>query len=280
MGEYYPTRTELEIMERNVEAIASQIGRGVMLVEYGSGSSVKTRTLLDALDAPVAYVPVDISEEHLRLTAESLHQSYPNTEVVPVVADFTQRFALPKPNKPFSHVALYFPGSTIGNFTPAEAVDEYGELVEIGMQHEQQHQELILTDIKHVLSCNPTWPIYEELPFDSVRQFDSEKPIDIDEGVYETGHAGNSFAFDNESPRHKVFLHSCQIDRQLVTCGEYLEFMNDRGCLRPECWLSLGWAAVNQNEWSSPLYWHETPYRTADFCEIQPTPTDQLIHVA
>ena len=80
MGEYYPTRTELEIMERNVEAIAGQIGRGVMLVEYGSGSSVKTRTLLDALDAPVAYVRVDISEEHLRLTGESLHQWYPTTK--------------------------------------------------------------------------------------------------------------------------------------------------------------------------------------------------------
>jgi dimethylhistidine N-methyltransferase len=123
--EYYPTRTELEIMRDNADSIAYQIGKRVMLVEYGSGSSVKTRILLDALDEPASYVPVDISEDHLLRTAEGLQLAYPHIEVLPVVADFTKPFDLPTSSCDHSHVALYFPGSTIGNFTPAEA----GELL-------------------------------------------------------------------------------------------------------------------------------------------------------
>ncbi len=121
LAEYYPTRTELSIMQRNAESIAYQIDKGVMLVEYGSGSSIKTRGLLESLDAPVAYVPVDISEDHLLRTAESLRASYPEIEILPVVADFTKPFKLPHGEKKPTHVALYFPGSTIGNFTPDAA---------------------------------------------------------------------------------------------------------------------------------------------------------------
>jgi dimethylhistidine N-methyltransferase len=126
LDEYYPTRTELKIMEAHADSIAYQIGKRVMLVEYGSGSSIKTRTLLDALDEPVAYVPVDISEEHLLQTADSLQSAYPEIEILPVTADFTRPFALPVSNDEPSHVALYFPGSTIGNFTPSDA----GELLQ------------------------------------------------------------------------------------------------------------------------------------------------------
>jgi len=121
LEEYYPTRIEWEIMESHADSIAYQIGERVMLVEYGSGSSTKTRTLLDALDEPVAYVPVDISEEHLLETAEVLRSAYPTIEILPVIADFTRRFALPESKREPAHVALYFPGSTIGNFTPREA---------------------------------------------------------------------------------------------------------------------------------------------------------------
>lgn len=127
LDEYYPTRTELEIMSANAESIAYQIDTDVMLVEYGSGSSTKTRLLLDALNQPAAYVPVDISEEHLLRTAQSLRESYADIEILPVVADFTKAFKLPASNTPASHVALYFPGSTIGNFTP----DEAGEILDL-----------------------------------------------------------------------------------------------------------------------------------------------------
>lgn len=121
LSEYYLTRTELGIMERYAGEMAEQIGPGVMLVEYGSGSSTKTRLLLDQLLSPVAYVPVDISREHLRQTAADLSLAYPEIEILPVCADFTQPFHLPESEKPATHNAVYFPGSTIGNFEPSAA---------------------------------------------------------------------------------------------------------------------------------------------------------------
>ena len=121
LDEYYLTRTELEIMRDNASAIAAQLDANVMLVEYGSGSSTKTRILLESLIDPVAYVPVDISEEHLLKTAEAMRLRFPEVEILPVVADFTESFQLPKPSNVCSHVALYFPGSTIGNFAPEQA---------------------------------------------------------------------------------------------------------------------------------------------------------------
>jgi dimethylhistidine N-methyltransferase len=121
LDEYYLTRTEDEILKRHVPEMADQIGPGVMLVEYGSGSSTKTRTLLDHLFDPVAYVPVDISREHLRRTAATLSRAYPQMEILPVCADFTKPFALPTSRRTPTHSAVFFPGSTIGNFQPREA---------------------------------------------------------------------------------------------------------------------------------------------------------------
>lgn len=121
LDEYYLTRTELAIMERYAPRIAAEIGPGVMLIEYGSGSSVKTRILLDHLLEVDAYVPVDISRDHLQQTSRNLARSYPELEVLPVCADFTTEFDLPIPHNEPTHCAVYFPGSTIGNFAPREA---------------------------------------------------------------------------------------------------------------------------------------------------------------
>ncbi|QDU95048.1 L-histidine N(alpha)-methyltransferase [Lignipirellula cremea] len=121
LDEYYLTRCELEIMQQYAGEMAAQIGERVMLVEYGSGSSVKTRILLDHLEQPVAYAPVDISEEHLEKTARKLALAYPQIDILPVCADFTKPLTLPDPPRPVSHKALYFPGSTIGNFEPDAA---------------------------------------------------------------------------------------------------------------------------------------------------------------
>ncbi|MEM6329008.1 MAG: L-histidine N(alpha)-methyltransferase [Planctomycetota bacterium] len=131
LEEYYPTRTELQIMRRHAGHIAQQIGEGAMLVEYGSGSSTKTRLLLDHLPAPAAYVPVDISREHLALTAEKLRRAYPGLEVLPVCADFTEPFDLPESSTPPTHNAVYFPGSTIGNFEPAAARRMLSQIVDL-----------------------------------------------------------------------------------------------------------------------------------------------------
>lgn len=118
---YYPTRTELAIMERHAPALAQHLGPRARIVEFGSGSSVKTQLLLDALVDPVGYVPVDISREHLLATAERLRERYPQLDIQPVVADFTKSFEIPaSPEHPAS-TWVYFPGSTIGNFEHDEA---------------------------------------------------------------------------------------------------------------------------------------------------------------
>lgn len=121
LDEYYLTRTEQKIMNQNAADMAVQLGQEVMLVEFGSGSSTKTVVLLENLIDPSAYVPLDISEEHLLNTAIGLKKKFPDLEIIPLVADFTDSFSLPSPKKKASHAAVYFPGSTIGNFTPDEA---------------------------------------------------------------------------------------------------------------------------------------------------------------
>ena len=122
LPEYYPTRIELGIMEARAADMATALGPRVLLVEPGSGSSVKTCLLLEHLRAPRAYVPVDISREHLVAAADRLNRRYPALEVLPVCADFSQLFALPLPRRPAVRTVIYFPGSTIGNFEPVAAL--------------------------------------------------------------------------------------------------------------------------------------------------------------
>jgi dimethylhistidine N-methyltransferase len=123
LPEYYPTRTETRILDVHGDDIASHIGSNTLLVEFGSGASQKTRLVLDRQPDLAAYVPVDISRSHLVAAAKSISASYPSLEVLPVCADFTQSFALPKPARTPSRVVVFFPGSTIGNFDRAAAID-------------------------------------------------------------------------------------------------------------------------------------------------------------
>ncbi|MEM6468324.1 MAG: L-histidine N(alpha)-methyltransferase [Planctomycetota bacterium] len=122
LDEYYLTRTEQAIMDRYACEIGRAIGRGVLLVEYGSGSSTKTRRLLENLIEPSGYVPVDISHDHLHATAGLLREEFPDLQVLPTTADFTKGFELPRSKVRSSSIAVYFPGSTIGNFEPTDAV--------------------------------------------------------------------------------------------------------------------------------------------------------------
>lgn len=119
--EYYLTRTELAIMRENAREIAELLGSGCLLIEYGSGSSIKTRLLLDALQDPAGYVPIDISKEQLLASVASLSAAYPRLEILPVCADYTGAFELPTPKKAFERKIAYFPGSTIGNFDRVSA---------------------------------------------------------------------------------------------------------------------------------------------------------------
>lgn len=121
LEEYYPTRTELAIMERHVGEMGHALGPRCLLVEYGSGSSRKTRVLLEAMEDPAGYVPIDISGEHLRLSAQRLSEQFPDLVVHPVRADYTAHVELPEDTFESRRTVVYFPGSTIGNFEPAAA---------------------------------------------------------------------------------------------------------------------------------------------------------------
>lgn len=131
-------------------------------------------------------------------------------------------------------------------------------IVELGLHHEQQHQELMLTDVKYLLSQNPLRPVYREVP---VVAGTGARPaqgwIDGTPGVRAIGYAGTGFAFDNEYPRHDELIRPFRIANRLVTNGEYRAFIADGGYQRPELWLSDGWAAVRERGWEAPLYWAE-----------------------
>ena len=122
LPEYYPTRTELSIMRRYAGEMADALGGQCLLIEYGSGSSMKTPLLLERLRQPSAYVPVDISREELLNSATVIRRRFPNLEVLPVWADFTSEFEIPVPRRVPQSCGVYFPGSTIGNFGPDQAV--------------------------------------------------------------------------------------------------------------------------------------------------------------
>ncbi|MGA9852096.1 MAG: ergothioneine biosynthesis protein EgtB [Gammaproteobacteria bacterium] len=157
-----------------------------------------------------------------------------------------------------------------------------GFLVALGLNHEQQHQELLLTDIKHLLSCNPLKPAWCELPALAAAPASPLKFISRSEGLFSIGHAGGGgFAFDNETPRHRVFLPRHAIASRLVTNGEYREFIHSGGYDTPELWLSDGWATVQKEGWNRPLYWNED--MSAEFTlggERQLDPNTPVCHVS
>jgi ergothioneine biosynthesis protein EgtB len=130
-------------------------------------------------------------------------------------------------------------------------------LVELGLNHEEQHQELLLMDIKHVLSMNPLEPAYVPARPREQRSASRLRWLDLPGGLVEIGHAGGGFAFDNEGPRHKVWLEPYRLASRLVTAGEYVEFIADGGYRRAEFWLSDGWATVQAEGWNAPLYWSD-----------------------
>lgn len=139
----------------------------------------------------------------------------------------------------------------------AAVFDKISELVEIGLHHEQQHQELMLTDLKHILCSNPLRPVYRE----SSAVVRGEAPelefCEYPGGVVCCGHEGDGFAYDNEGPRHRVALVDFRLAKRLVTNGEYAEFIAEGGYRHYALWLSEGWATVQTEGWKAPEYWEE-----------------------
>ncbi|MES2106225.1 MAG: ergothioneine biosynthesis protein EgtB [Pseudomonadota bacterium] len=133
---------------------------------------------------------------------------------------------------------------------------ELAMLVELGMQHEQQHQELMMTDLKHLLSMNPLKPAYSAEALEPALTPPAITWLEFDAGVVEIGHAPDSFCFDNELPRHRQFIEKFSLASRLVTNGEYLEFVKAGGYQDPSVWLSEGWDWISSQRIHHPLYWH------------------------
>ena len=156
-------------------------------------------------------------------------------------------------------------------------------ILELGLNHEEQHQELILMDIKHTFSVNPLEPVYRARQ-DAVAESEPTPLgwIDLAGGLVEIG-ATEGFFFDNEGPRHKLWLEPFRLASRLVSCGEYLAFMGDGGYRRPELWLSDGWQVVLAQNWRAPLYWREdgTTWSVFTLAGRRPIdPSEPVVHVS
>ena len=161
--------------------------------------------------------------------------------------------------------------------------------IELGANHEEQHQELLITDMLHAFYTNPLKPKYRDQGSE-IRDREDRKqagPLGFEQfegGLREVGYGGGGFCFDNELPRHRAWLEPYALGRRLVTCGEYAEFMADGGYRKPEFWLSAGWDAVKHNGWRAPLYWSENEGEWRVFTlrgelalkELAPTPVSQV----
>jgi ergothioneine biosynthesis protein EgtB len=136
--------------------------------------------------------------------------------------------------------------------------DSLKYILELGLQHEQQHQELLVTDFKYILGQNPLFPVYKEyIPAEDETGNKKMNFLEVEEGIYEIGHRGKEFCYDNELCVHKVFLHPFRFQDRLVTNREFLEFIEDGGYRRFNFWLSEGWEWVKANLIVAPLYWHQ-----------------------
>lgn len=148
LPEYYPTRTEISILRAHLPEMARLIGAGARIVEYGSGAGTKIRLLLEALTHPVAYTPIDISREQLAAAATELQRDFPQLEVQPVCADYSSALTLPTPLRTFSRSVVFFPGSTIGNFPPTEALGLLKRFARLAAQGDRPGGLLIGVDVK------------------------------------------------------------------------------------------------------------------------------------
>lgn len=215
LDEYYPTRTESMIMKNNIDDIVAVIKDNSLLIEFGSGSSMKTRLLLDNLKNLSGYVPIDISEEHLTETVERLNDEYPELQIIPLATDYTKPFKLPEIHKKAEHKIVYFPGSTIGNFTRKEASvflksvakicgENGGLLIGIDLHKEKEILEAAYNDKENVTA---------EFNLNILERINREFGADFEINNF------SHFAFYNEEEK-RIEMHLVSEEEQIVTINE------------------------------------------------------------
>lgn len=168
----------------------------------------------------------------------------------------TNRGNLSRPSVKKIYAYRRYVDEAMEKFLQGDVPAEAESIIEVGLNHEQQHQELLLTDIKFILGNNPLFPVYYESFKDAMASND-DGYTEMKKGLYEIGFTGDGFCYDNELQRHPEYLQDYSICNRLVTNGDYLEFMNDGGYRDFNFWHSDGWAWVNNNHIQSPLYWHQ-----------------------
>lgn len=227
LPEYYLTETEIDIMYANIDEIADLIGDQASLIEFGSGSSLKTRILLEHLHALAAYVPVDISEGHLLESARQIQSEFPDIDVLPVVADFTQPFDLPSPKiMPLRNI-VYFPGSTIGNFERDTAI----ELLKV-MHHEAKEDGALLIGVDLQkdpaiieAAYNDSADITAEFNLNVLRHLNVAYDADFDLDAY-----SHEAKYDEENGRVAIRLISSR-DQIVNFAGETIDVARDESIL-------------------------------------------------
>lgn len=168
-----------------------------------------------------------------------------------------ERGAMTRPSVEEVYKYRNFVDQKIESLLVNNSTTEINELIILGINHEQQHQELLITDLKHTFSLNPIFPVYHK-KFNLVDEENANEGwLNIKEGIYEIGHDSDHFCFDNELGRHKVFLHEFQIAKNLVTNGEFIEFIESGGYENFKYWLDEGWSWVCNNKITRPLYWYK-----------------------
>ncbi|WP_422350297.1 ergothioneine biosynthesis protein EgtB [Flagellimonas sp.] len=181
--------------------------------------------------------------------------SYYETVGKRVVRSDRGNLSRPSVKKVYAYRAYVTEG--IKEFFGHAQTQELSDLLEIGIHHEKQHQELLLTDIKYILGNNPLLPMYSEKFVDHPVETHQQDWISMEEGIYEIGHDSNAFCYDNELGRHKVYLQPYEISNMLVTNGEFMSFIEAGAYQRFDLWHAEGWDWVNQQDAKSPLYWHK-----------------------
>ncbi|MGM0588041.1 MAG: ergothioneine biosynthesis protein EgtB [Bacteroidota bacterium] len=166
-----------------------------------------------------------------------------------------------------------------------QAFEEWAPVIDIGLNHEQQHQELMLTDLKFMLAQNPLYPVYVESDRPRVSSVPELSWTSFDEGVYEVGHDGNGFGYDNEFPRHNTYIHEFELANRLVTNGEYMEFVDSGGYDDPQWWLDAGYATIieDKENWRAPLYWKKVDgvWHQFTLSGLEPIdPNEPVVHVS
>lgn len=220
LEEYYPTRTERSILEVDARAMAARLGPDCVLIEYGSGSSIKTRLLLDALESPAAYVPIDVSAEHLLRAAAGIVADYPRLRVDPVVGDFMQPIELPESLPPHARRIAYFPGSTIGNFLPADARTLLAGMAALAGE---DGGALIGVDLEKPLSVlepayNDAKGVTAEFNLNLLRRINEELGADFDLDGFE------HLAFYSEVD-HRIEMHLVStVAQQVTVAGHRFDF--------------------------------------------------------